>query len=237
MRILRMEKISGPPVFIHIGKGSMMLFLPASPDEVMEAVGKILDIQRLEKKPSAWVFNECIAWEEQNRFEIVPVYGNFYHISAQARRVSEKEISSEDLKKDLQRLYKRYWSPPQVLWRFLIGAVKLLGIALLFTAVGVAHYGLSAWVGNVPAAGIIIGVLLAIVLVPQAVSEIWKWLRQRTDEQTNRYQQSILQRLRTGFSSRCPKCGRYLGDLPLGDDGSVRCACGYRIERKYPPVQ
>ncbi|MGB7539179.1 MAG: hypothetical protein WBM17_11630 [Anaerolineales bacterium] len=214
-----------------------MLFLPASPDEVMEAIVKILDIQRLEKKPSAWVFNECIAWEDQNRFEIVPVYGKFYHISSQARRVSEKEISSEELKKDLERLYNRYWSLPQVLWRFLIGAVKLLSIGLLFMTVGVAHFGLSAWVGNVPAAGIIIGALLAIVLVPQGVGEIWKWLRKRDDEKTVRYQQSVLQRMGRVFLSRCPNCGRYLGDLPLDDDGSVRCECGYTIERKSPKTQ
>jgi hypothetical protein len=214
-----------------------MLFLPASPDEVMEAIGKILDIQRLEKKPSAWVFNECILWEDQNRFEIIPVYGKYYHISSQARRVSESEMSPEEMKKDLERLYNRYWSLPQVLWRFLIGSVKLLGFGLLFMTVGVAHFGLSAWVGNVPAAGIIIGILLSIVLVPQGVNEIWKWLRKRNDEKTIRYQQSVLQRMRRVFSSRCPKCGRYLGDLPLDDDGSVRCECGYRIERKSPPAQ
>jgi len=212
-----------------------MLFLPASPDEVMESIEKILDTQRLEKKPTAWVFNECIVWEDQNRFEIIPVYGKFYHISAQARRVAEQEITSEEMKKDLLRQYRRYWGPPQVLWRFLTGAVKLLGVGLLFMAVGVTHYGLSAWVGNVPAAGIIIGALLAVVLVPQAVIEIWKWLRKRNDEKTVRYQQSMLQRLRRIFFSRCPKCGRYLGDRPLDDDGSVRCECGYRIERKSPP--
>jgi hypothetical protein len=212
-----------------------MLFLPASPDEVMEAIRKILDTQRLEKKPSTWVFSECIAWEDQNRFEIVPVYGKYYHISSQARRVSEKEISSDELKKELERLYNRYWSLPQVLWRFLIGSVKLLGFGLLFMTVGVAHFGLSAWVGNVPAAGIIIGILLAIVLVPQGVSEIWKWLRKRNDEKTVRNQQSVPQRMHIVFTSRCPKCGRYLGDLPLDVDGSVRCGCGYRIDRKSSP--
>jgi len=186
-----------------------MLFLPASPDEVMEEVGKILGIQRLENKPSAWVFNECIAWEDQNRFEIVPVYGKFYHISTQVRRVSEKEITEEDFRKELNRLYNRYWSVPQVLWRFLIGAVKLT----------------------------VIGVLLAVVLVPQGLSEIWKWLRRRNDEKTIRYQQSMLQRLRRVFFSRCPNCGRYLGDRPLDDDGSVRCECGYKIERKAPTAQ
>jgi hypothetical protein len=221
---------------IHNRKGSTMLFLPASPDEVMEAVGKILSIQRLENKPSAWVFNECIAWEDQNRFEIVPVYGKFYHISTQLRRVSEKEIAEEDFRRELQRLYNRYWSVPQVLRRFCIGAVKLIGLGLLFMAVGVAHYGLSAWVGNVPAAGIIIGVLLAVVLVPQGLNEIWKWLRKRNDEKTARYQQSILHRLRRGFS-RCPQCGRYLGDRSLDDDGSVRCECGYKMERKSPKPQ
>ncbi len=212
-----------------------MLFLPASPDEVMEAIGKILDIQRLEKKPSAWVFNECIVWEDQNRYEIVAIYGKFYHISAQVRRVSEGEISLEEMKADLRRLYGRYWSPPQILRRFLIGAVKLLGVSMLFMAVGAAHYGLTAWVGNVPAAGIIIGILLAVVLVPQAMIEIWKWLRKRSDEKNVLFRESILQRLRRGFFSRCPKCGRYLGGRPLEDDGSVRCECGYRIERKSPP--
>ena len=211
-----------------------MLFLPASPDEVMEAIQKILDIQRLEKKPSAWVYNECIAWEDQNRFEITPVYGKFYHISAQARRVSDREISTEEMRKELRRLYNRYWSLPNILWRFLTGSVKLLGLGLLFMTVGVAHFGLSAWMGNVPAAGIIIGILLGIVLVPQAVREIWKWLRKRNDEKTDRYQQSILQRLRLVFFSRCPNCGKYLGNVPLDDDGSIRCSCGYRIERKPP---
>ena len=212
-----------------------MLFLPASPDEVMEAIGKVLDHQQLEHKPSAWVFHECTAWEDQSRFELVPVYGKFYHISAQARRVSEQEISPEEMKKDLQRLYGRYWSPPQVLGRFFIGAVKLLGVGLLFMAVGAAHYALSAWVGNVPAAGIIIGVLLAIVLIPQAVIEIWKWLRKRREKENILFRQSIQQRLRSNFFSRCPKCGRYLGNRPLDDDGSVRCECGYRSERKNPP--
>ncbi len=211
-----------------------MLFLPATPDEVMEEIGKILDVQRREQKPSAWVFNECIAWEDQNRFEITAVYGKFYHIAAQARRVSEGEITAEDMAADLQGLYGKYWSAPQVLRRFAVGAVKRLGVGLLFTAVGLAHYGLSAWLGNVPAAGIIIGILLAIILVPQAANEIWKWLRRRRDENTEKYQQSILQRLRLVFFSRCPKCGRYLGNLPLDDDGSVRCTCGYRIERKTP---
>jgi hypothetical protein len=211
-----------------------MLFLPASPDEVMEAIVKILDIQRLEKKPSAWVYNECIAWEDQNRFEITPVYGKIYHISAQARRVADSEIAPEEMRNELKRQYNRYWSLPLILWRFLIGAVKLLGLGLLFMSVGVAHYGLSAWVGNVPAAGIIIGILLAVVLVPQAIKEIWKWLRKRSDEKTDRYQQSILQRLRYIFFSRCPNCGKYLGNVPLDDDGSIRCSCGYRIERKSP---
>jgi hypothetical protein len=212
----------------------MILFLPASPDEVMAKVEKILDIQRQEKKPSAWVFNECIAWEDQNRFEIVPVYGKFYHISSQARRVSDNEITLEEMKRDLVGLFHRYWSPPQIFRRFLIGTVKLLGIGSLFLAVGIAHYGLSAWLGNVPAAGIIIGVLLSIVLVPQAIRELWKWMRRRNDEKTAKYQQSILQRVRWVFFSRCPQCGRYLGAMPLDDDGAIRCTCGYRIERKIP---
>jgi DNA-directed RNA polymerase subunit RPC12/RpoP len=212
-----------------------MLFLPASPDEVMKEIEKILNARTRENKPSAWVYRECIAWEDQNRFEVVPVYGNFYHISAQARRVSEREITAEEMKQDLRRLYDCYWSLPRIIWRFCIGALKLLGIGLLFMAVGIAHYGLSAWIGNVPAAGIIIGVLLAVVLVPQAVGEVWKWYRKRNDAKTERYQQSILHTLRMVFFSRCPKCGKYFGDLPLDDDGSVRCSCGYRIERKTTP--
>ena len=209
-----------------------MLFLPLSPDEVMEEIGKILDVQRGEKKPSAWVFSECIAWEDRNRFQVVSVYGKFYHISTQARRVSEAEISAEEMKKDLHRLFGAYWSMPQILWRLLIGTVKILGIGSLFTAVGLVHLGLSAWVGNVPAASIVIGVLLAIFLIPQGVNEIWKWYWKRNDDRSVVYQQTILQRLRRVFFSRCPKCGKYLGNLPLDDDGSVRCSCGYRIERK-----
>ena len=118
--------------------------------------------------------------------------------------------------------------------RLCIGAVKLLGIGLLFSIVGAAHYALSAWIGNVPAAGIIIGLLLAVVLLPPAVGEVWKWFRKRNDAKTELYQQSILQTLRMVFFSRCPRCGKYFGDLPLDDDGSVRCSCGYRIERKPP---
>jgi hypothetical protein len=212
----------------------MLLFLPLSPNEVMGEIGRILDLQLKEKKPSAWVFNECIAWEDRNRFQVVPVYGKFYHISAQARRVSDREITAEDLKKDLQRLFRKYWSLPQVLGRFLVGAVKLLGIGFLFMLVGAAHYALSAVVGNVPALAIIIAILLASVLAPQAVSAAWKWHRKRNEDKTVVYQQSILQLFRKVFSSRCPKCGKYLGDLPLDDDGSVRCSCGYRIERKIP---
>jgi DNA-directed RNA polymerase subunit RPC12/RpoP len=204
---------------------------------VMEAIGKILDIQHREKKPSAWVFNECNAWEDYNRFEIIPVYGKFYHISAQARRVSDNEIGPEEMKKDLKRLYGKYWSLPQILWRFVLGAIKILGIGLMFTTVGLAHYGLSAWVGNVPAAAILITLMLSVVLVPQGVNEIWKWYQKRNDDKTASYQQSILARLHKVFFSRCPKCGRYLGDLPLDDDGSVRCTCGFRIERKSKPSE
>jgi hypothetical protein len=209
-----------------------MLFLPYSPTEVMEEIGRILDVQRKEKKPSAWTFNECIAWEDRNRSQIVPMYGKFYHIASQTRRVSDGEISAEDMQKDLQRLYHHYWSLPQILWRFLIGAVKLLGLGLLFTAVGLAQFGLSAWLGNVPATSIIIGILLLIVLIPQGLSELWKWYRKRNDDKTDIYQQNILQRLRKVFSTRCPKCGKYLGEVPLDDDGALRCSCGYRIERK-----
>jgi hypothetical protein len=209
-----------------------MLFLPFSPDEVMEEIGSLLDIQRKEKKPSAWVFTECTAWEDRNRFQVMPVYGKFYHVSAQARRVSENEISSADMEQDLRRLYRKYWSAPQIARRFLIGTGKLLALGILFMAVGLANYGLSAWIGSVPAAAIIIGILLAIVLVPQAVSEIWKWFRKRRDDKTVNYQQTFLQRLWKGSSPHCPKCGKYLGDLPVEEDGSIRCACGFRIERK-----
>jgi DNA-directed RNA polymerase subunit RPC12/RpoP len=215
----------------------MMLFLPLSPDEVMEEVGRLLDRQRREEKPSAWVFNECITWEELNRFQVAPVYGKFYHISAQARRVADGEIRAEEMRSELQRQFNAYWGFGQLLKRLLVGAVKIAGLALLFFTVGLANYGLAAWIGNVPAAGIIIGILLAIVLVPQLVGEFWKWHLKRNDDQTVKYQQTILGRLRVVFFYRCPKCGRYLGDQPLDDDGSVRCACGYRIERKTAPTQ
>jgi len=210
----------------------MVLFLPLSPDEVMAEVGRLLDHQRREKKPSSWVFNECIAWEDRNRFQIIPVYGKFYHISTQARRVADDEIAPDDMKADIQNLFGRYWSVPRILWRILTGAVRLVGVGMLFLGVGLTHAALSAWVGNVPAAAVIIGVLLAIVLVPQGVHEIWKWYRKRDDEKSVVYQQTITQRLRRVFFSRCPQCGRYLGNLPLDDDGSLRCSCGYRIERK-----
>jgi hypothetical protein len=215
----------------------MMLFLPLSPDEVMEEIGRLLDLRRRDNKPSAWVFNECIAWEDLNRFQIAPVYGKFYHVSAQARRVAEGEISAENMHAELGRQFRAYWGAGQLTKRFLVGAVKIIGVSLLFFAVGLAHYGLSAWIGNVPAAAIIIGVLLGIILMPQLAGEIWKWYRKRNDDQTIEYQKTVLGRLRMVFFSRCPKCGRYLGDLPLDDDGSVRCSCGYRIHRKPTPIQ
>jgi hypothetical protein len=209
-----------------------MLFLPLSPDEVMEEIRGLLDLQRKEQKPSAWVFNECNAWEDRNRFQVTSVYGKYYRISAQVRRVSDHEITIEEMAQDLRRLYAAYWSPGQILKRILVFAVKVVGIGLLFTAVGLANYGLSLWIGSVPAAGIIIGVLLSIVLVPQAVNELWKWYRKRNDDKTVNYQQIFLQKLGRSSGEHCPKCGKYVGDLPVEDDGSVYCACGNRIERK-----
>jgi DNA-directed RNA polymerase subunit RPC12/RpoP len=215
----------------------MMLFLPLSPDEVMEEIGRLLDRRQREKKPSAWVFSECNAWEDLHRFQIAPVYGRFYHISAQARRVADGEIAAEEMRADLQKQFHAYWGFGQLTKRFLVGSVKMIGLALLFFAVGLVNYGLAAWIGSVPAAGIIIGILLAIVLIPQLAGEYWKWRVKRSDDRTVEYQQTILGRLRMVFFYRCPKCGRYLGDQPLDDDGSVRCACGYRIERKTAPTQ
>jgi hypothetical protein len=210
----------------------MILFLPFSPDEVMKEVGRILDVQRREKKPSSWVFNECIAWEDRNRFQVAPVYGRFYHVATQARRLSENEISAEAMKADLQVLFGRYWSPPRILLRIGVGTVRLLGIGLLFTAVGLAHVGLSALVGNVPAAAIIIGVLLGVILIPQGVNEIWKWIRRRDDEKSVVYQQAVRRRLGRGRPARCPKCGKSLDGRKPEADGSVLCECGHRVERE-----
>jgi DNA-directed RNA polymerase subunit RPC12/RpoP len=210
----------------------MFLFLPFSPDEVMKEVDSILQSQRREKKPSAWVFNECIAWEDRNRFQIIPVYGDFYHISTQARRLSENEIDAGSMRADLQNLFGRYWSAPRIMQRIGVGTLRILGIGSLFLLVGLAHVALSAWLGNVPAAAIIIGILLAVVLIPQAVREIWGWIRKRNDEQSVVYQQSILQRLGGMFTSRCPKCGKYLGNMQPEEDGYIHCECGYRKEVK-----
>ncbi|MBN1438131.1 MAG: hypothetical protein JW929_01870 [Anaerolineales bacterium] len=212
-----------------------MLLFPFTPDEVMKEIEHLLDLQRREKKPSAWVFRECNLWEDQNRNRVADAYGKFYHISAQARRVADGELSLREMKRDLEGLHAAFWCMPQLIRRFLVDAVKILGVGLLFTAVGLAHYGLSVWIGNVPAAGVIIGGLLAVVLIPQTAKEIWKWHRRRSEAKTEDYQQSILQRLWKGSSLRCPKCGKYCGDLPVDADGFVRCTCGNRIERKPIP--
>jgi hypothetical protein len=196
-------------------KGLTMVFLPLSPDEVMEEIGRLLDLQRREQKPSAWVFHECNAWEDRLHSRVASAYGNYYHISAQARRVA-------------------YWSPLQVLKRFFLFTAKITAVGLMFTVVGLANYGLSLWIGSVPAAGIIIGILLAIILVPQALNEIWKWNQKRNDDKSVNYQQTFLQKLGRNADAHCPKCGKYVGDLPVEADGAVYCACGNRIERKPP---
>jgi DNA-directed RNA polymerase subunit RPC12/RpoP len=213
----------------------MILFLPFSPDEVMQEVESLLQRQRRERKPSSWVFNECIAWEDRNRFQIIPVYGDFYHISTQARRLSEDEISAEAMRKDLQLLFGVYWSTPRILQRIGVGALRLLGIGSMFLLVGLVHVALSAWVGNVPATAIVIGILLGVILIPQGAKETWGWIRKRNDEKSVVYQQSILQRLGSVFTSRCPKCGKYLGDMKAEDDGFIHCECGYRLKVKADP--
>jgi hypothetical protein len=215
-------------------KGLTMVFLPLSPDEVMEEIGRLLDLQRREQKPSAWVFHECNAWEDRLHSRVASAYGNYYHISAQARRVADREITKDDMAQDLRRMHAAYWSPLQVLKRFFLFTAKITAVGLMFTVVGLANYGLSLWIGSVPAAGIIIGILLAIILVPQALNEIWKWNQKRNDDKSVNYQQTFLQKLGRNADAHCPKCGKYVGDLPVEADGAVYCACGNRIERKPP---
>jgi hypothetical protein len=207
-----------------------MFFLPYAPEEVMEETETLLDIQHRENEPSAWVFNELIAWEDRNKGRVGSVYGKYYHIASQARRVSDQEISLEEMRDDLQDLYGKYWRPVPTLVRFLVGLGKILAVALIFLMVGIAHVGLSLLVGNVLAASIVIGVLVVILLVPQGVRGIWIWYRKRVDAISAVYRRTVAMRLRGVFSSRCPQCGKSLDHIPPDKEGVVRCDCGFSMK-------
>jgi hypothetical protein len=209
-----------------------MLFLPYTPEEVMEETETLLSFQHRENKPSAWVFNELITWEDRNKGRVGSVYGKYYHIASQARRVSDQEISLEEMRDDLQELYGKYWSPIPTLLRFLVNLGKILAVALIFMLVGLAHFGLSLLVGNVLAASIVIGILVAILLVPQGVHGIWIWYRKRVDAMSAVYHRTVAMRLRGIFSSRCPQCGKSLDHIPPDKDGFIRCECGYSLKGK-----
>jgi hypothetical protein len=212
-----------------------MFFLPLSPEEVMEETERLLELQRREDKPSSWLFNELIAWEDENKGRIVPVYGSYYHIASEAKRVADQEIPLEEMRDELGNLYGKYWSPLATVSRFLSGVWKILLLALLFLLVAVVHYGISRLVGNALAASIIIGILAAIVLVPQGARALWIWYTKRVDAMYAVYQRSVARRLRGFFSLRCPRCGRDLANLPQDKDGFVECECGYRVNRKSAP--
>jgi DNA-directed RNA polymerase subunit RPC12/RpoP len=214
------------------GMGSDMFFLPYTPEEVVEETEKILEIQRRENKSPTWVFNELIAWEDRNKGRVFPVYGMYYHVASQAKRVADQDILPEEMREDLEDLFRKYWSPQLVLWRFLAGIGKILGMVLLFLLVAVAHYGLSRLVGNALAASIIIGILAAIVLVPEGARGLWTWYTKRVDSMYAVYQRSLAQRLGGLLAFRCPGCGRDVGNIVPDKDGFIECECGYRINRK-----
>jgi hypothetical protein len=209
-----------------------MLFLPCTPEDVMEETEKLLELQRREDKPSSWIFTELIAWEDQRKGRVAPVYGKYYHVASQAKRVADQEILLEEMRDDLQELYRGYWSPRLLLSRFLATIGRILALALLFLLVAAAHYGLSRLVGDALAAAIIIGILAAIILVPQGVRGLWVWYTKRVDAVYAMYQRSVSQRLRGLFAPRCPRCGRYLGDRIPDQDGLIECQCGFRLKRK-----
>jgi DNA-directed RNA polymerase subunit RPC12/RpoP len=209
-----------------------MFFLPFTPEDAMQETEILLETQRREKKSSSWVFTELIGWEDRNKGRILPVYGKFYHIASQARRVADQEISLEEMQEDLQELFRRYWSLLPALSRFLAAIAKILAVAILFLLVGAAHYGLSLLVGNALAASIIIGVLAAIVLVPQGMRGLWVWYTKRVDAMYAVYQNSVAQRLHVFFNSRCPRCGRDLRNILPDKTGVIQCECGFRVNRK-----
>lgn len=209
-----------------------MFFLPYTPEDVMQETETLLETQRREKKSSSWVFTELIGWEDRNKGRVLPVYGKYYHIASQARRVADQEISLEEMQDALQEIFSKYWSPIPVISRFMAGVGKILAVAMLFLLVGAGHYGLSLLVGNALAASIVIGVLAAAVLVPQGVRGLWEWYKKRVDAMYAVYRRSIAQRLQALFSSRCPRCGRDLGNLLADKDGVIQCECGFRINRK-----
>jgi hypothetical protein len=209
-----------------------MLFLPLTPEDVIQEVEKLVETQRRENRSSAWVFTELIVWEDNHKGRTLPVYGKYYHIASQARRVADGEISLEDMQEDLEALFRAYWSPAPTLSRFLAGIGKLIALAMLFALVGAANYGLSLMVGNALAASIIIGILAAIILVPQGLRGLWEWYTKRVDAVYAMYQRTVAQRMSGLFAARCPKCGRDLANLLPDKDGIVQCVCGFRIEPK-----
>jgi len=198
----------------------------------MQQTETLLETQRRENKSSSWIFNALIGWEDRNKARVLPIYGKYYHVASQAKRVADQEISLEEMQDELQELFGRYWSPASVLSRFLSVVGKTLAAALLFVLVGAAHYGLSLMVGNALAASIVIGILAAIILVPQGARGLWEWYTKRVDGMYAVYRRSIAQRLQGLLSSRCPRCGRNLGNLLPDQDGGVQCECGLRVNRK-----
>jgi hypothetical protein len=197
----------------------------------MEQAERLLDIQHREDKPSSWIFNELIVWEDRNKSRITPIYGMYYHVASQVKRVADQEILLEEMRDDLVELYGRYWSPLPTVSRFLSGVGRILGLALLFVLVAVANYGLSRMVGNALAASIIIGVLAAIILVPQGARGLWVWYTKRVDAMYAVYQHSVARRISGVFSIRCPRCGRDLGKNKPDKDGFIECECGNRMKR------
>ncbi len=209
-----------------------MFLLPYTPDEVMHQTETFLETQRRENKPSSWVFEAFIVWEDRNKGRVLPVYGKYYHIAAEAKRVADQEISLEEMQDELQEMFGRYWNPLPVLSRFAAGIGKILAVAMLFVIVGAAHYGLSLLVGNALAAAVVIGILAAIVLVPQGARGLWEWYKKRVDAVYAVYRRTVTRRLQGYFSSHCPRCGRNLGNYSPDKNGVIECECGFRVNGK-----
>jgi hypothetical protein len=206
-----------------------MFFLPYSPEKIIGEARRILKIQEQEAKPSSWVYTEFIEWEDRFKDRLAGPYGRFYHISSQVRRVAEKEITLQDMRKDLDLLHRKYWNPMQVARRWFIALLKILALALLFLTVWGVHSVISRWVGNPIAAGIIIGVLVSILLIPQGVREFAKWYKNRKSEQTVLLHQSLIGKLVGRLSPRCPQCGKFLSGPP-DPEGYIICTCGNRVK-------
>jgi hypothetical protein len=208
-----------------------MFFLPYPPEKIIEEARRILKIQQQEAKPSSWAFNEFIVWEDRFKDRLAGPYGKSYHISSQVLRVADREITLQDLRRDLDLLHRKYWSPRQMVRRWSAALLKISGLVLLFLAVWIVHSVISRWVGNPIAAGIIIGVLVSILLIPQGVREFTEWYQNRTSEQAARFHQSLIGKLVGSFFPRCPQCGKCLSGSP-DPEGYIICMCGNRVKQK-----